>query len=185
MFLKEPFKIKYLVGLVICLFGALLMIFNDKHSSTDEKSESNDLARILLGVMFGISHIIFFSLTWVGTKLMVNDKIESNVQLLYVSGSNLVIGLIFVFTLEDITKIFNLGYFILCCIAGSIYYMGLLCIQLSYTNIDLIKLTPISYLRIFFSFIVGYLFIGEVVGYSDLIGSCIILGYNIYNVYDV
>jgi len=46
------------------------------------------------------------------------------------------------------------------------------------------KLTSIGYVQIIIAFCLGAIFLNETVGVLDIIGSLIIFGYNIYNVYD-
>ena len=44
------------------------------------------------------------------------------------------------------------------------------------------KYMPITYLNIVFIFIFGFLFFGEKIYITDIIGSLMILGFQIYNV---
>ena len=69
-------------------------------------------------------------------------------------------------------------------INSSIFIIGVYCLQLSYKNIDMGKLTSIGYVQIIIAFCLGAIFLNETVGVLDIIGSLIIFGYNIYNVYD-
>jgi len=55
---------------------------------------------------------------------------------------------------------------------------------LSNKNIDIVKLTSIGYVQIVLAFIFGVLFLNESVALTDIIGSLIIFGYNIYNAYN-
>ena len=52
---------------------------------------------------------------------------------------------------------------------------------LKYITIN--KLMPINYLSIVFVFILGYIFLGEKIYFTDLLGSIIIVGFQLYNIY--
>ena len=49
--------------------------------------------------------------------------------------------------------------------------------------IDLAKSAPLAYSRVAFVLILGYILIGENIYFSDIIGTCLILGYMFYNLY--
>lgn len=52
---------------------------------------------------------------------------------------------------------------------------------LKYISIN--KLNPITYLSIVFVFILGYFLLGENIYLTDVIGSIIIIGFQLYNIY--
>ena len=52
---------------------------------------------------------------------------------------------------------------------------------LSFGGVDLIKTTALNYLNIVTVFFLGVLILGESVHFTDILGSLIILGYNIFN----
>ena len=49
--------------------------------------------------------------------------------------------------------------------------------------IDLAKSAPISYTRVIFVIILGYIILGEKIYLTDLFGTSLIIGYMIYNLY--
>ena len=49
--------------------------------------------------------------------------------------------------------------------------------------IDLAKSAPISYTRVIFVIILGYIILGEKIYLTDLFGTNLIIGYMIYNLY--
>jgi len=195
IFLKEEFRIRYLIGIIVCLIGALLIILNDKHSKSISDSNineevkidsdlSNNLLRILIGCFFGALHTLFYSLTWVATKVMINEKMDGNIQLYYMCINNIIIGIIFFFINGELYTILNFWYIFFCFFSGIINYTGLLLLQISLSNLNLIEINSISYLRTVFSFILGSFVLGDIVGITDVVGSLLILGYNFYDVYN-
>ena len=49
--------------------------------------------------------------------------------------------------------------------------------------IDLAKSAPISYTRVIFVIILGFIILGEKIYLTDLFGASLIIGYMIYNLY--
>ena len=49
--------------------------------------------------------------------------------------------------------------------------------------IEINKFIPMNYLRIVFIFIFGFIILGEKVFFIDFIGSALIIGFQVYNVY--
>jgi len=201
VFLGEKFKLRYLIGVIICLIGAMLIIFNDKKQilineekvdnidtyqnniqNTDKKASINELFQLGIGIMLGLSHTFANTFVWIASKKMVNDKMETNIQIFFTSINNFFMGTLFVILFDDFRKLLNFWYFICCCFSGIFNYIGVLLITHSLTNVDLIKITSLSYFRNVISFIIGPVFLGEIVGITDVIGSLMILGYNLYNV---
>ena len=45
------------------------------------------------------------------------------------------------------------------------------------------KSAPLTYSRVVFVLILGFIILGEKVYFSDILGTCLILGYMLYNLY--
>lgn len=68
-----------------------------------------------------------------------------------------------------------------CGINCLIWLLSTSLILMSFKGIELVKTTAIGYLNIVTVFILGVTFLGEHIYLTDVIGSLIILGFNIYN----
>ena len=69
----------------------------------------------------------------------------------------------------------------MCLANGIIFYTATKLQIFSIKNIDIIKIISISYVTLITSFILGAVFLHDKVGLTDIIGSLLVLGYNLYN----
>jgi drug/metabolite transporter (DMT)-like permease len=205
--IKEKFYPRYILGIIVCFTGCLIMIMNDRTSGSKPNIESlnnttvideikdnsninsqelqdSQLMNTLIGCFFGIIHTLFLSLHQTSTKILLNHKIENNVLIFYLGLTNGVLSYLtwqFIRTHEEMwwspcfvfQQLFN----------GGIYFTFVYLINIGYKNLDLIQTAGLGYITIVESFILGALFLGESVYFSDIIGSLIIVVYNVLNSY--
>ena len=79
-FLGERFYIRYLIGVLICILGSSIIVFNDKKPQSRTTILDDNL---FMGIIVAISQLIFLALNFTGQKFMVKEKMENNVQNFY------------------------------------------------------------------------------------------------------
>jgi len=185
--LNEKFRYRYIIGIIICFLGASLLIFNDKSSKYSEISTTNedsDIFNTLIGVIFGLLTATCLALILIGVKILTKEDIDQDHLLFYLGSNNFTIGFIHIIFIGQVHKLFTSTWCVLYMLINSTTsYMGLYCLQWSYKNIDMGKLTSIGYIGIIISFILGAIFLNESFDFIDILGSLIIFSYNIYNAY--
>lgn len=181
--LSEEFRIRYLIGLVICLCGAFMIILNDKGISSSKVDSSSDTLRVMIGVFWGLFHSVCMSLLSVSTKIMVQKGFDNDVQLYYVGCSNFILSVLLVFYFGGVKESLNIGAIIMSFLNGILTYAGIKLLQMSFKNSQIIKLTSIAYIATIQGFFLGAIFLNEKVTLTDIIGSSFVLFYNLYNFY--
>ena len=184
MLLGEKFFMRYIYGIFICFGGVLLIVMNEKkEGSTGEDTKVKDsptLYTLVCGFLCGCAQLLAVAVHRVSSKVLVKQKIDMNTQLMYPSFACIVLSFIFI---PLCGREFKCGFWL-------IFHSGLNCliwllstilILVSFKGIELVKTTAIGYLNIVTVFILGVLFLGETIYLTDVIGSLLILGFNIYN----
>ena len=181
-FLGDPFYNRYIIGVIICFFGSLLMILNEKTETTSTTtSDTSSNGNIVIGVIAGIINVIFYALITVAQKLMVDDGLNTAVQLVYIGISNSILA--FGVCILEWNFGLNLYLIFYASLNGLAYYYAQALTDKALKNMDVSKFSTITYTLIIFVFILGFLFCGEKIYFSDIIGSLMIVGFQIYNVY--
>ena len=184
MLLGEKFFMRYIYGIFICFGGVLLIVMNEKkEGSTGEDTKVKDsptLYTLVCGFLCGCAQLLAVAVHRVSSKVLVKQKIDMNTQLMYPSFACIVLSFIFI---PLCGREFKCGFWL-------IFHSGLNCliwllstilILVSFKGIELVKTTAIGYLNIVTVFILGVLFLGETIYLTDVLGSLLILGFNIYN----
>jgi drug/metabolite transporter (DMT)-like permease len=207
LILKEKFHIRYIIGILICLSGSLMMILNEKTEkniedksnqdtylsnnstlrllSNDNNSEvNNDFMNILIGTFFGLTHSITLSLFSISTKLLINKKININIAMYYLGIFISVVSFIVGFFVNIHNEaLLNPSYVFHACLSGALFYAGFQVINFAFNSkLEVLHTTSIGYVQIVESFILGALFLSETIYFSDILGCSIIIAYNILNV---
>lgn len=186
--LKESFYFRYLIGIIVCLLGSSIIVLNEKKANssvtaetTHEKTDTSVFsADILFGITCSLTSVLLGSFITIANKVLVKNKISITTQLVYVSFSTLLYSFIYIV----ITREFKicLGYIIMCLMHGVCFCLGNVFFNRGIQLIDLSKSVTISYMKIVFVFILGGLFLGEPIYFTDIIGACLIVSYMMYNV---
>ena len=184
MLLGEKFFMRYIYGIFICFGGVLIIVMNEKkEGSTGEDTKVKDsptLYTLVCGFLCGCAQLLAVAVHRVSSKVLVKQKIDMNTQLMYPSFACIVLSFIFI---PLCGREFKCGFWL-------IFHSGLNCliwllstilILVSFKGIELVKTTAIGYLNIVTVFILGVLFLGETIYLTDVLGSLLILGFNIYN----
>ncbi len=188
-FLKEPFYFRYAFGVFISLIGTLMIISNE--GNNNDSSNNNNLdnnndhinnINLLFGIIIASTHLTLVSFSNFGQKILCNEKMSGEVQ-------NFYLGLLSTIP-SFIVNIFqwhfgftNLFYVIYAFSNGILFFLANYFLAECLNYMPLNKFAPMNYLKIVFLFIFGFIILGEKVFISDIIGSMLILGFQVYNVY--
>ena len=113
-------------------------------------------------------------------KIMAKEKIPITTQLFYVGCSHCFYSFLWMLITRDFD--YTTKYFIMCMGHGILFFCGFFFFNKGLQIIDLSKTSIIQYSKIVFVFILGTIFLGQQVFFSDILGSCIIVGFMIYHV---
>ena len=175
-FLKEKFYMRYIYGVLICIFGSAIIIFNDrKPQSKGQILDSN----VFVGILFSIGNVSLVSLSCIGQKVLTKEGMEIDLQNFYFGLYNAVPAFIFSIIFGEFT--FNIKYILYVCSNGLVFYTANYVNTLSFKYIAISKLQPISYLCIVFTFILSAIILGEPVFFTDIVGAAIIICFQYYN----
>ena len=192
--LKEKFYMRYLIGTITCLIGSLFIILNERKGKNDAGSEAGEqnteteekkYGGFSFGTIFGLIlafiDIFFVSTVELANKVLVNNKVPIHTQCFYVALNTIAYSLIYLFFTQEwyITP----GYAIIIFFQSCLFYTGNFFYNAGLKYIDLAKSAPIAYTRVVFVIILGFFILGENVYMTDLLGTSLIIGYMVYNLY--
>ena len=176
-FLKEKFYVRYIFGVLLCIFGSSIIILNDRKPKAKEQILDDN---IFVGIIFAIGNISLVSLSCIGQKALTKEGMAIDLQNFYFGLYNSVPS----FIISIIVGEFNLGnilYILYVSSNGLIFYMANYLNTLSFKYIAISKLQPLSYLCIVFTFILSAIILGEPIFFSDIVGAAIIICFQYYN----
>ena len=177
IFLKERFYLRYLLGVLICILGSSIIVFNDKKPQSKTTILDDNF---FMGVIIAISQLICLSLNFIGQKFMVKEKMENNVQNYYLGIYNTLPA--FLLCLKDGYFGFsNIKYIFYCMSNGIVFYLGNYLTVICLKYIALSKYQPITYLSLVFTFIIAGVILGEAIYFTDILGDVFIVGFQFYN----
>ena len=190
--LKEQFYMRYAIGTIVCLIGSLFIVLNEKKGKNDAGSESGvknveeeKYGGFSFGTIFGLLmafiDIFFVSTVELANKVLVNNRIPIHTQVFYVAINTIGYSLIYLLFTHEwyITP----GYAAIIFFQSILFYVGNFFFNAGLKYIDLAKSAPISYTRVIFVIILGFIILGEKIYLTDLFGASLIIGYMIYNLY--
>lgn len=188
--LREKFYFRYISGLVICFLGTFLIISNEaKTASSDEKKKiiegaySNPIySNMFVGCLVAGTHLMITSFANFGQKMIAKDKIEGDEQNFYLGIMNAIPSFI-VMMIQMKIGLNNIWYILFAMSHGPVFYCANYFSAVALKKISINKFMPLTYLSIVFVFIFGFVFFGEKVYLTDVIGSLLIMGFQLYNIY--
>lgn len=180
-FLKEKFYYRYIIGILICIIGNSIIIMNERGQTTIEKTENKNKKNIFLGILAGISHLLTVSITTFSQKILAKDQMNADEQNYYLGMYNTLPALLCMILILNFS--FNIPYICFTISNGIIFYIWNHCTAIALKNLPLSKFIPTFYMNIIFTYIFGFIFLGEKVYFTDIIGSLMILGFQVYNVW--
>jgi len=191
--INEKFHMRYIYGIIICFSGTLLIILNERKFVEEEnaynlsnqnhiQSEINTIKtsfEILYGYIFAILNLIISAFTSLSTKILNDENFGFENQIFYIGVSNSLFVIIFSnFIGANVGILFIIYCFVMVTIPNFIFTV--LTIE-ALKGVDISKTVPLNYLLLLTVFILGVLFLNEPIYITDIIGSLIILTYNIFN----
>ncbi len=175
--LKENFHMRYIYGILICFLGTSIMLLNEKKNNDNVGTTSR--GSIIIGILFGILHIFFNSFVTIGMKAISSYNLPSNSQLYYTGIGHSLLSVFYFLIFGGFY--FSIPYALFSCINGFINYIQNALLIAGLSRLDAIKVSPFFYISTVVVFVCSVTLLGEPIYISDIFGSLLILGYNIYN----
>ena len=179
VFLKEKFYLVYVYGIGICFVGSAMIILNERKSeeNTDKNSSLNF---IFLGSIYLTINVTLFSLGLVGQKFLCKEKLSPEEQTFYFGFYTVLIAGFFCILNLDF-KLSNILYCLYSLLNGIVFYICNFLNSVSFQNIEISKLQPVSYLSTVLVVIASAVVFKENLYFTDIIGALMIIGFIIYN----
>lgn len=178
--LKEPFYIRYVFGVFISLIGTLMIIFNDKKEKNVNIKNKTSFDTFV-GITIALAEMTSVAFINFGQKFLCNEKIIPEVQNFYLGLFNSIPAFV-VMLIEKKTGLSNLYYILYAFSNGFLFYLANYCSAETLNIMPMNNFVPMNYLKVVFIFILGYIIFGEHVYFTDIIGSALIVGFQVYNV---
>ena len=186
LILKETFYIRYLVGVFICILGTGIIVSNDKTekkvSDDTQTVVSTSSSNIFIGLMISIIYLIVCAFCTFGQKILCKQNMSGEVQNYYLGMYNTLPALLMVI-IEGHAGLNNKWYVLYGLSNGFLFYCGNYYTAEALENIALSKFIPITYMCIIFIYILGFIILGEKVYFTDIVGSLVIMSFQLYNVW--
>jgi drug/metabolite transporter (DMT)-like permease len=179
LILKEIFYFRYVWGLAICICGVILIVSNDRSNTNDKKTSNN----LLYGTLFGIVHMSTVALNNISNKIMITEKIRFEVLSFWTGLNNVLSSVIYSLISNEVLVNLNVTLVFHACFNSIMIYIAQFLVNRGLSLIDLSKTTAISFTATLTVFILGVCLLGETLYLTDILGSLLILGFNVYNSY--
>lgn len=181
--LKEKFHVRYLVGILLCLFGTLLIVLNERAPvPVSGFWESQSKGNVVFGLTIGLIHLSIYSAAVFAQKFLCNENMGGEVQNFYLGSihSCLAFGLVVV---NNHSGISNPLYVLYGLSNGVLFYSANYYTVECLKSIPISKFMPITYVGTVYVFILGCFILGEPIYLTDLLGSALIVAFQFYNVW--
>ena len=179
IFLQEKYFPRYTYGIIFGILGSSIVILNeDKIPAVEEKQSKT--YEIFIGVFCNFLSMITGGIEGVCNKIMAKEKTPITSQMFYVGCSHIFYSFLWMLITRDFD--YTLKYFLMCMAHAILFFGGFFFFNKGLQIIDLSKTSIIQYSKIVFVFILGTIFLGQKVFFSDILGSSIIVGFMIYHV---
>ena len=83
----EKFYMRYLLGVLLCIFGSSIIILNDR---TPEAKTQIINDNVFVGILLAIINVTFLALSQVGQKVLTKEGMDIHLQAFYFSFFNVV-----------------------------------------------------------------------------------------------
>ena len=195
--LNEKFYPRYIIGIILCFIGAYMIVSNERKPTIineDKDSINRNLFELTLrfleeqpnGILFGAtaaaSHLTICAFANFAQRELAKENILGDEQNFWLGVYNCFFSFI-VMTFQGNFGLSNIKYPLYVLTNGPIFYFANYYTAEALKYISINKLIPLNYLTIVFVFILGYILLGEKVYFTDLLGSIIIVGFQLYNIY--
>ena len=187
--LKERFYKRYIIGIIVCLLGSLIIINNEKKESHEVKVTKEEIdseikkgeftSGMIKGILCCFGSTLINCAVDISNKVLAKNKIPITTQLLYLGIFTLSYSFIYIL----ITQRFKycIPYVLFSFLQGTLFYIANTTFNFGIQRIDLSKAAPIAYTKVVFVLMLGGVLLGEQVYFSDFIGAGLIISYMLYN----
>ena len=198
--LNEKFYPRYIIGIIICFIGAYMIVSNERkptfinEKTNDESPNVRNLLEIFLrnldekeknGILYGViaalTHLTISAFANFAQREIRKEGIAGDEQNFWLGVFNCIPSFVCML-FQGNFGLNNIKYPLYIMTNAPVFYFANYTTAEALKNITINKLIPLNYLSIVFVFILGYIFLGEKVYFTDLLGSIIIIGFQIYNI---
>jgi drug/metabolite transporter (DMT)-like permease len=195
--LNEKFYPRYIIGIILCFIGAYMIVSNERKSTNINEDKDSNIRNLLdltlryleeqsNGILFGaiaaVSHLTICAFANFAQRELAKENILGDEQNFWLGVYNCFFSFI-VMVFQGNFGLSNIKYPLYVLTNGPIFYFANYFTAEALKYISINKLIPLNYLTIVFVFILGYIFLGEKVYFTDLLGAIIIVGFQLYNIY--
>ena len=92
--LHEKFYFRYIIGVLICIFGSGIIIMNERNPEA-AKTQLN--SNVTLGVLFALCHLVFYALNNLSQKILCKENLSPDEQNYFLGLYNTLPALFFCF----------------------------------------------------------------------------------------
>jgi drug/metabolite transporter (DMT)-like permease len=171
LFMKDKCYLRYIIGLSGCLFAMYLLTFFGE-------GDSENNSDLFLGIFWSSVGLVSRTSIIIVVKMLAT-KIDSASLVLYMG----VVGTIFSFCMIIIfgNLYFNPVFIFLSACSGISYWLGAFFHNYAMKMNSINTVSFIEYLSLVYGFLLGIIFFGESIKFTDIIGCMIIVGYSLYS----
>ena len=178
-FLKEKFYTIYAIGIAICFTGSIMIILNERKLEVDSHKD-NSAEYMFIGILSMIINVNLFALGNVGQKFLCNEHLTPEEQTFYFGFYSIFISCFF--CLINMKFGFsNIFYCLYAFLNGIIFYLCNYLTSVSFQNIEISKLQPVTFLSSILIILSGTIIFSEKLFFTDILGAAMIIGFIIYN----
>ena len=174
--INENFYWRYVIGMLLSFFGSILILLNEVQP---EQRKQNDNKSVLVGSIYAIGYLATLCVSKFAQKMLCKDHMTPEVQTFYLGFFTALQACIF--SIFDFKLGLNIYYILYCFSNGLIFTLvNILCSE-AMNNLAISKYLPLTYFATVFIFILGWVVLGERVYFTDILGSLLIVGFQLYN----
>ena len=185
IFLKEKFYTIYAIGIAICFTGSLMIILNERKLENNQNNSNNininnSSGKMFIGIISMTINVSLFALGNVGQKFLCNEHLTPEEQTFYFGFYSIFISCFFNIINLDF-GLSNIFYCLYGFINGITFYLCNYFTSVSFQNIEISKLQPVTFLSSILIVLSGTIIFSEKLFFTDILGAAMIIGFIIYN----
>lgn len=174
--INENFYWRYVVGMILSFFGSILILLNEVQPA---QRQQNDNKSVFIGILFSFGYLSTLCVSKFAQKMLCKDHMTPEVQTFYLGFFTALQA--FILLLFDFKLGLNIVYILYCFSNGLVFTLvNILCTE-AMNNLAISKYLPLTYFATVFIFVLGWVVLGERVYFTDIIGSLLIVGFQLYN----
>jgi drug/metabolite transporter (DMT)-like permease len=186
--LKEKFYKRYIIGIIVCLLGSLIIINNEKKEDNEVKikKDINNEIKIngftkgmITGILCCFGSTLINCAVDICNKVLAKNKIPITTQLLYLGIFTLSYSFIYILIIHRFK--YCISYILLSFLQGTLFYIANTSFNFGIQKIDLSKAAPVAYTKVVFVLLLGGVLLGEHIYFTDFVGAGLIITYMLYN----